>query len=218
MLLIVGGGSRHAGHGGTGGAVQTAAGGPRIEGAGAIEEAWRMAMVAGYEARARGIREAVVRGQRRGRHNVRQIERLLRLVGEARKDLRRLLGHTAEALAQRVTDLFAGRLVARVLLDLVIVLVVQRCLAVPEALLAQLVGVAPLTAITKPCEVFLVANRADSRMHNGLHGGQPVHQRQPDEAGRTRLGHQRCHEVVHRHLILSRKYLLLEPLLVVECG
>lgn len=225
VLLVVGRSGGHARHGCAGrtaGAVQTAACGPRVERAGAIEKAvlareTRMrAVVAMYEAR--GVREAVVRWQRRGRHDVRQVERLLRLVGEAGEHLHRLLGHTAEALAQRVTDLFARRLVARVLLDLVIVLVIQRCLAVPEALLTQLVGVTPLTAITKPGEVFLVANRADSRMHNGLHGGQPVHQRQPDEAGRPRLGHQRGHKVVHRHLILGREDLLLEPLLVVECG
>lgn len=101
-----------------------------------------------------------------------------------------------------MANLFAGRLIARVLFDLVIVLMVQRCLAVPKALLAQLVGVTPLTTITKAGKVFLVTDRTDGGMHNCFYRGQAMQKRQPDQARRSWLRHKCCHEIVDRDLVL----------------
>lgn len=111
---------------------------------------------------------------------MRQIKRLFGLLRKAGQQMRRFLGNTSEALAQRMTDLFARRLVAGVFLDLVVVLVTQRYAAVPKAVLTQLIGMTALTSVSESGEILSMTHRAASGMRDRFDRGQTVEQRQPD--------------------------------------
>lgn len=149
---------------------------------------------------------------------MRQVERFLGLLREPGQRLDLFVRHAPEAFAQRVANLLAGAFVARVLLHLVVVLVVQRDAPLPEAVLAQLIPVAALAAVPEAGKVFPHAHGADGRMDDGLDRGEPVQQRHPHETGRPGLGHEAGHKVVHRNFVLHREDLRLEALLVEEGG
>lgn len=86
----------------------------------------------------------------------------------------RLFGYTAETFSQRMTDLFAGRLEARVLFDLVIVLVAQRNASVPKAFLTQLISMTSLTTISEAGKILGVTHRTNGRMNDRFNGGQTL--------------------------------------------
>lgn len=53
-------------------------------------------------------------------------------------------------------------------------------------------------------------------MNDILDGGEPVEQRQPNEARVTRFAHHRRNEVIHSYFVFDWKQLILQPLLVAE--
>lgn len=118
-----------------------------------------------------------------------------------------------------MTDLLAGTLVARILLHLVVVLMIQRRSTLPKAVLAQLIAVASrmLTAIAEAREVLSLARGAHHGMDDALDGRQAMQQSEPNETGVTRLTHHRSNEIVDCQLALHRKQLVLESLVVVKC-
>lgn len=77
---------------------------------------------------------------------------------------------------------------------------------------------APLASVPESGKVLAMAHRTARGMRDRLDGGQPVKQRQPNEARRTGLGDQCANEIVDRHFGVEREKFIFDAVRKVERG
>ena len=159
-----------------------------------------------------GVREAVVRGQRGGGHDVGEVQRWLRLLREPRQPL---LGRGGDA-AQRPPEcgLLPGALPDTELLEHVVSVGLVHTPA-PEAHLTKMI-ICTVRLVAEAVEALAPAGRARHGVEHGLGGRDPVEDQQPGHRLRPRVRHHRLQELVNRHSAALSKYRILGIFFYVE--